>query len=312
MDVLTLYTKDGLPISIPASLMMARTKLKAFSHYAGRYIAEVLPERHSPKNREMVERQIRYWMDRFDGKSIDEVTRDDVVSGRSALLASGRSNSTCNRYVHALSGLFTVAIDDWELELNHVVRRVKRLREPAGRVRYLKSNERDVLLFECRNSRSPYLFCAVLLSICTGLRRGELRRLEWGDVDTKSRVIAITRTKVGNAGLLPIPDVCVRELEILYELARMRPGQRCKRSVFPYDFREAWENAKTRANLKDFRWHDLRHSFATFAASRGAAGPQVQHVLGHSCSQMTARYMNLDAEHLRGMIDNVAEVLFEE
>jgi integrase len=139
----------------------------------------------------------------------------------------------------------------------------------------LSDAERERLLEICRQSRDARLYPLVVLAIATGARQAELIGLRWSDVDLQRRSAILHKTKNGERRSLPLTGLA---LKLLRELeASRRPGSdhvfpgRRRKPAFP---RRAWEVAAAAAGLEDFRFHDLRHSCASYLAmSAGAAVP---------------------------------------
>jgi integrase len=134
----------------------------------------------------------------------------------------------------------------------------------------------------------------VELSLFTGLRQGEAIGLTWDRVDRARGVLLLEVTKSGRRREVP--------LNAAADAVLARRGPKDGGRVFEGSwnrYRTAWEAAVKRAKLVDFHWHDLRHTFASWAVQRGATLPEVKDLLGHSSLAMTVRYAHLAPEHLR-------------
>ena len=104
-----------------------------------------------------------------------------------------------------LSHAFSVAVNEWGWMDDSPMRKVRKMREPRGRVRFLDDDERARLLAECKsNERSPYLYPMVVLALSTGARYGELINLSWDVVDMERGVITLHDTKNGERRVLPL------------------------------------------------------------------------------------------------------------
>ena len=220
----------------------------------------------------------------------------------------GTTPATCNRYLAALSHVFTIAEKDWGWIDANPCRRVRRLTEPRGRVRFLSDAERERLLGVCRQSRDARLYPLVVLAIATGARQAELIGLRWSDIDLQRRSAILHKTKNGERRSLPLTGLA---LELLRDLAAARPvggdhvfpGRR-RKPAFP---RRAWEVATAAAGLEDFRFHDLRHSCASYLAMSGASAPEIAAVLGHKTLAMVKRYAHLAEPHTAGVVARMTE-----
>jgi integrase len=180
-------------------------------------------------------------------------------------------------------------------------------RAPKGRLRFLDQDEIGRLLDACRQSRNRYLFAVVVLALHTGMRKGEVLGLEWERVDLSSARIRLVQTKSGEPRGVPI-NRAVYEVLIALE---PEPDRRRGR-VFPAgndrrgsQVRTAFEVALTRASITGFRFHDLRHTFASHLVMRGASLKDVQEILGHADLRMTNRYAHLSPAHLRGAVERL-------
>jgi integrase len=151
---------------------------------------------------------------------------------------------------------------------------VSKLKEPNGRIRYLSDEERENLLIACQDSKNPYLHTIVILALSTGMRLGEILNLPWSNVDFKHQRIILEETKNGERRQVPLKG---KALELLQQLQNQHIL--CSKLLFPSkyyfnkptDIRSAWENALKRASIKNFRFHDLRHSCASYLAMNGCS-----------------------------------------
>src|SRR5262249_55585962 len=161
--------------------------------------------------------------------------------------------------------------------------------EPRGRVRYLSDQERQRLLAACQQSHNPYLHTVVVLALATGARRGELMGLRWPDVDLRRGTLTFQMTKNGERRSVPLTG---HALDLMREHARVRridttlvfPNETGNK---PLHIRDAFENAVKRAGIAQFRFHDLRHSCASYLAMQGAQLLDIATVLGHKSLQTT-------------------------
>jgi len=191
-------------------------------------------------------------------------------------------------------------------------------REPDHRTRYLERDEIVRLLDACRTSRNKYLYALVVLALQTGMRRGELFGLTWDRVDFSRGVLIIDRSKNGRRREVPMTTTAYAVLRELREKANDAEGP-----VFASNGR-AWGDVKhgfTTACIKaginpkrpsttdprpplraQFRFHDLRHTAASWLVMNGAALQDVRELLGHRDLQMTLRYAHLSPAHLRSAI----------
>jgi integrase len=185
----------------------------------------------------------------------------------------------------------------WEMvneEIREKVRRVKLLAENNRRLRYLSIDESQTLIKECDNHLRPI----VITTLNTGMRKGEILNLKWENVDLKNGFILHDKTKNGerreipiNAGLKDELQGEIRRLDVpnvFFDPATGRPYQ---------DVKKSFKSACRRAVIKDFVFHDLRHTFASQLVMAGADIATVKELLGHKTLTMTLRYAHLAPSH---------------
>lgn len=215
--------------------------------------------------------------------------------------AGGRRKtpSTLNRYMVALSAVFTWAIEarlspkGWA----NPCRGIKRLEEPDGRVRFLDAGERERLFEQCRASEYPRLYALVLTAMLTGARRGELLALRWRDVDLEAGIANLGRTKNGDRRTLVLLPQVVQALQPFKgDRDRYVFGSVRSRYQEPACIDSAFRDAIARAKVKDFHFHDLRHCCASYMAQAGHPLNVIADVLGHRKLDMTRRYAHLTTQ----------------
>lgn len=142
----------------------------------------------------------------------------------------------------------------------------------------------------------------IRLIMFTGLRRGEVFRLKWADIDYENRLLKIRQPKSGYDETIPLNDEALAILKKQEHFSRgwsaiVFPGYQGKER---HDIERAWANIKNKAGLpKEYRLHDLRHTFASRLVAKGASLYIVQKLLRHRSPTMTMRYAHLQADDLR-------------
>jgi len=214
---------------------------------------------------------------------------------------------TVRQYLDALSAVFTVAVEELEwLDVNPLAK-VRKPPASPGRVRVLSTEERTRLLAACAASPNPSLYRLVLLALTTGARRGELLSLTWQHVDLERGFLRLAQTKNRERRAVPVPS------QTLTQLTRWSQGQPLAgwvvprssgRSVFPGE--HAWKVALKKADVPDFRFHDLRHTFASYLAMSGATLAEIAEVLGHKTLSMVRRYIHFTQPHTQGLVEKMA------
>ncbi|MEH6519198.1 MAG: site-specific integrase [Halioglobus sp.] len=275
--------------------------------------------------------QIRWWEAKLGDRALSDITSDDVrqaldefsrgqalrwdgvaPGGKPKFTSRGtpRRPATINRMRAALSALFRFAIDEGLLKRNPV-EGVRGRTENNKRVRYLSENERTALLQVCKDSHWDRLHLLVLMALMTGARQGELLNLHWEDLDFTARTAHLEQTKNGERRVITLPHPVIEAL-MTFRQARglIFPGDKYPHK--PYNFRKHWNRALEVTAIENFRFHDLRHSAASYLAMGGASLIQIADVLGHKNLETTRRYAHLSIDHKRQLTDQLLGTLVTE
>ena len=177
----------------------------------------------------------------------------------------------------------------------------------SGRLRRLRPDEATKLLTKCGQQKNPALVDLIELALYTGMREGELLELTWGRVDRPRGVVLLEITKSGRRREVPLNGPADA---ILARRAPIVHGDVLVFGTGSWDaFRKSWEADLAAAQLGDFRFHDLRHTFASWAVQRGVTLPELKDLLGHATLAMVMRYAHLAPEHLRSAVSRLDDVL---
>jgi len=314
----------------------AEARKHTFCDLADRYIKETLPKK-SASAQENQKPQIQWWKKQIGHYTLADVTAAQITACRERLLTESNERgrilgpATVNRYLAALSHAFNVAVNEWGWLEDSPLRKVKKPAEPRGRVRFLSDDETDSngetidgertrLLKACQASDNPYLYAVVVLALSTGMRQGEIMGLTWDDVDLHQGRITLCETKNGEIRVVPLVG---KALDLLKEHSKVRslktsllfPGKPIRSDdgeliYKPIDLRAPWLSALKKAKIEDFRFHDLRHSAASYLAMNGASLAEIAEVLGHKTLQMVKRYAHLSEAHTAGVVASMNERIF--
>ncbi len=276
-----------------------------------RYLDQIVPHK---KNKRNDQRHLKWWKSEIGSYSLSEVSQAKIVDSRDKLTASGKANGTVNRYMSSLSHAFTVAVNEWNWLENNPCSRIKKLKEPRGRTRYLSEAERIRLLNECHKSNSPDLYDAVVLSLATAARHMEILGLKWDQVDFTRKVITLFETKNNEIRLLPLSGFSFevlnkRFLSRRFDTDLIFPSMSDPQK--PSYIRRGFEEALKRAEITDFRWHDLRHTSASYLAMNGASLAEIAEVLGHKTLAMVKRYAHLSEAHTAKVVESMNDKMFK-
>lgn len=283
---------------------LSQSKEWTLSQLVKRYAGEVLNLK-ARRSRAVQEPRLQFWVDFLGDIPLLEVTAPRVSEGKKQL--EPRGAATINGYLAVLSHAFTVAVKEWRWVDFNPVKNVRRLPEPQGRVRFLTSWERRLLLRCCEKSSNPFLHILVVLALSTGARKEELRSLTWGQVDLHRGKIYLDKTK--NKTRRPL-FLFGTALELMTQLQAERGrGSLCfpssREPNKPIDFRYAWEKALDESGIENFCFHDLRHSAASYLAMNGATLNDIAEILGHKSLEMARRYSHLTDSHSSQVVEKM-------
>lgn len=299
-----------------------------------RYAKEIMP--HKPKEAPYRLPQLAWWKGQLGSHTLADVSpalisecKERIASGMLAdsgmfVIVNGerkpverRANATVLRYLSALSHVFTIAVKEWGWMDDTPMRKVTKPTLPRGRVRFLSDDERVRLLKTCKESSNPYLYTVVVLALSTGMRQGEIMGLTWDVVDLSRGRAILHETKNGERRAVAITG---HALELLKKINKVRridsklifPSKEIapQKPQKPMDLRTPWETAVKKAELYDFKFHDLRHSAASYLAMNGASLAEIAEVLGHKTLQMVKRYAHLSEGHTARVVESMNQKIF--
>lgn len=286
-----------------------------------RYIRDVLPTK--PKSRVKQTALLNWWKDEIGCYALSDVTpaliaeqRDKLSTGKT-YRGTQRNPATVVRYLAALSVCFTHAVKEWGWIDDSPMRKVTKPKESRGRVRFLSDDERARLLKACKESSNPHLYPAVVLALSTGMRSGEIMGLTWDVVDLNRGRAILHETKNGERRAVAITG---HALEVVKEMSKVRridsnllfPSKENtpQKPQKPMNLRLDWVAALKVADIQDFRFHDLRHSAASYLAMNGASLAEIAEVLGHKTLQMVKRYAHLSEGHTARVVESMNQKIF--
>jgi len=235
------------------------------------------------------------WLHPYLGdKHLDEIDRtliDRIKFDREKIATAG----TTNRYLALIRAILRRACNEWEW--SERVPKFKLFREAEGRVRSLTQAELAKLIKEL----PEHLADMALFSVATGLRQANVKGLEWKyvDLERKHAWIPGSKHKNGKPHSVPLNEMA---LAVLRKQLGKHPAR-----VFTFRGEplghvntKAWTSALERAGIEDFRWHDLRHTFATWHRQAGTPTHELQRLGGWKTGAMVERYAHVAPEALQG------------
>ena len=290
-----------------------------------RYVAEELPKKRAG---DMHRHNLPWWRKGIGNLKLADVTPELLVEQRGklsretyirakpeskrSLVKEGeqprqyqRSPKTVNRYLAVLSHVFTIARKEWHWISHNPFDGVGRFHEGPGRVRFLADDERQRLIAE--TAKDPLLHAFVVLALSTAARAGELLALEWRDVDLKQGQLLLRITKNSQPRTAWIQGEALRLLREHGKVRRIGEDR-----VFVsltgkrYRYEKVFAAACKAADVERFRFHDLRHSAATYLAREGATEQQLRAIGGWK-SAVVSRYVHLAATETRDLVQKMNE-----
>jgi len=238
---------------------------------------------------------IKIWKKWFGNVPMKELNQQKVEKFLAERMEEKHlSPATRNRHLAHLSSIFNKG-KEWGLITDNPAQGIKPLRENGARTRFLDKEEIQLLLNASRKEFRPILISA----LHTGMRKGEILKLIWPDVDFKNRIITVQESKSGKKRMIPMDDTLYETLKVLPArfkrgyvfLSPVKEGKPC------YDFKRQFGNAVKKAGIENIRFHDLRHTFASHLIMAGVDLMTVKELLGHASVTMTMRYAHLAPDH---------------
>ena len=211
--------------------------------------------------------------------------------------------ATVNRELACLKHIFTIA-NEWGRVEQNPVKRVKMFRENNCRVRYLEQDEIERLLNAC----TGYLKNIVVIALNTGMRKSEILNLKWENINIKQGFIYLLDTKNGDKREIPINGT-VKHVLITQRKHPKSPYVFYNKDGKPFgDIKKGFIAVLNRTGIIDFKFHDLRHTFASHLVMSGIDLNTVRELLGHKSIRMTLRYSHLSPAHKKKAVDILGKV----
>lgn len=237
----------------------------------------------------------------FGGKYLHELRPEMIENYKATRLTEARP-ATVNRELACLRNMLNKAVQ-WGYLTISPMKGIRLLKEPPERVRFLAIDEVNILLERSSDHLMPIILCA----LHTGMRKGEILNLKWSNIDLHNRMIVLEKTKNNRRRMIPLHG---RLYSVLKELPRKGDYVFCSNKGEKFvDIKNGFKGACRRAGIKDFRFHDLRHTFASHLVMSGCNIRTVQQLLGHTTIKTTMKYSHLSKEHLEEAINLVGAKL---
>jgi len=239
----------------------------------------------------------------FGKRLLTEITPRLITEYKGLRYREGAKPATINRELALMKHAYTLATGEWELTKDNPVKRVSLEKENNARDKWLDYNEEEKLLSHC----PAWLVDIIVFALNTGMREEEILSLRWKQVDLFRSVVLVVKSKNGEKRTIPLNKTALNLLKSKSKVRYVLGGY-----VFPSsvgtkinqgNLRRAFGIARRKANIEDFRFHDLRHTFATRLVQAGVDLYKVQKLMGHKTPIMTQRYAHHYSESLRDGVD---------
>lgn len=318
-DLLTRYRKEVLPLKKAKFIRDQTVHLDWWEDKLGRYSlaqlnSNVIGQARIALSTEPIgKKSVKVQIKDAKGNTITKTVQEDRV----------RAPATVVRYMGALSHALNTAVNEWGWIDKSPMIGVRKPKVDNERRRFLSDEEIQRVLTEAKGSENRFLYTVVLLALSTGMRLTEIMSLRWRNVlvedDADMGLLVMEKTKNGDARTSPLAEDAFKAVMVLRDKAKKDNADRvpANQLLFPSDtvenkpveIRKAWETCRKRAELDDFRFHDLRHTAGSLLAMSGASTREIAEVLGHKTMAMAKRYSHLTQKHLGSVVANMNQRL---
>lgn len=295
---LALEYHDTLKVELWRVEKMGEKKRRTWKEAVERWYSEKLG------NKKTLSKDVQHlrWLHPYLGQLfLDEVTRETVDQLTLAKQKGGAKPATVNRLLALVRAILRRARDEWEWVDR--VPKVTLLKEPKRRVRFLAREEASRLI----DQLPPHLAQMTRFALATGLRQGNIKRLRWSQVDLENRRVTIPAEEMKNGRAFGLP--------LSSDAVLVVRGQQHNGSDYVFAFRgrpvnqvstKAWWRALERAGIEDFRFHDLRHTFASWHVQDGTPLNVLQELCGWESVEMVRRYAHLRPDDLAAYAEKLS------
>lgn len=242
----------------------------------------------------------------FSGLTLDKITSSLIIEYRNRRLEEGAAHSTVLNELGLLRNAFNVAIRHWQWCRENPVSQVKLGLKPRHIDRWLTIDEEEKLLQASKGQLNEQLADIIIFALNTGMRKAEILSLRIPDIDFSRKILTVMKSKNKEKRGIPLN---IAAMEVLIRRSKVIPisgyifATSNGTKITPRNLSRAFVKAVTKAGVKNFRCHDLRHSFATRLVQNGIDIYKVAKLLGHKDISTTQRYAHHYPESLRDGVE---------
>jgi integrase len=287
---------------------IGEAKLHTFDEMMEKYLREHSAINKAPTSHENDKCYVRHLSKVFSGLTLDKITPKLINEYKNRRITKGISLSTLKKELICLSHALKFAMKEWEWISMNPMQRVKIPNTNNQIDRWLTYEEQDRLLQACYDRQ--WLRDITIFAVNTGMRQGEIRNLSWQDVDLFRKTATIHKTKNKEKRTIPLNQTVIDLLKAKSKIVSLKgyvfaqyDDKSTKREI-----QKQFSTAIKRAKIDNFRFHDLRHTFATRLAQAGVDIYTIAKLMGHKDIRMTQRYAHHCPESLRSgvnILDNL-------
>lgn len=322
---------QGIDVQAEKKKARVKTSLSKFTTLSAFLEQKYFPflKNRNPKTADKVIMALNSSFPKLKDKQLEDLTAWELEKWRTERLTTGVKPATVNRQINALQGALSRAVE-WGIIESHDLKTLKALKVDNSKVRYLSKDE-EQRLRSCLKARdeklkqdrieendfrkrrrlslkpdlSQYEYAdhvtpVVLLAMNTGMRRGEMLSLEWQHINLDNKVLTIVhdKTKSGQTRHMPLNNEAYNAL-VNWQKLSGDSGYvfKDKNNSHITDINAPWYQMLKQAQITNFRYHDLRHHFASKLVMASVDLNTVRELLGHADLKMTLRYAHLAPEH---------------
>ncbi|HPH07023.1 MAG TPA: site-specific integrase [Methylotenera sp.] len=244
------------------------------------------------------------WLDaHLRNSQLNDINRAMLNKLTLARRADKVKNSTINRMLEVINAILRKAVNEWDW-LDKAPK-VFMLPKAKSRVRWISHDEAEKLISAC----PPHLAAMVVFSLETGLRKRNVLDLEWSQLDLSRRMawIHADQAKSRKAIAVPLTDIAMKVIQAQIGKHPTKIFTYRGKSVLDSN-NSAFERAKVKAGIKNFRWHDLRHTWASWHIQAGTPLHVLKELGGWADIKMVMIYAHLSVEHLTNYVDKASNI----
>lgn len=273
---------------------------KTFREMMEKFLFEYAPKKKSGDRFRGLAKNLISFMGDF---TLLEITPKVVNEYKVKRYQDGVKPATINREIACLKRAFNLAYREWEWIMENPISKVSMEKENNKRDRWLSYDEELRLL----NASPNWMRDLIVFALNTGMRLSEILTLTWDQIDLNRKILIIFNSKNGEKRGIPLNEIV---FEMLKNKSKVRSID--TNLVFYNDNHKQFNKvfvshrfAKIvkKAGIDDFRFHDLRHTFATRLVQAGVDIYRVCHLLGHKDLKTTQRYAHHYPESLRSAVE---------